>query len=307
MRVTDGRGKAVRLVVPYFLLASLWILLSDHLANLLLPGTPIPQTVKGLAFVLVTSALLYRLLVPTFADLHERLQKQKEESEARLAADQALRDSLDVQVALVQELHHRVKNNLQVLNSLISLQMAASDEETQRQLLKRVVERIRSISVVEEELYQQKQLNAIELAPVISKLISYLDPGEHPVRPQILQQIADVRIPLNDAVPIALITQELVTNALTHAFPEGSMEGAVVEVALRRERAAYLLTVRDNGRGLESAGPVADGSTMGFSIIETLTEQLGAELTYRNDGGAAFHLTVPVPQALPEAGEPLAG
>ncbi|MFP4331503.1 MAG: sensor histidine kinase [Spirochaetaceae bacterium] len=289
-----ARRKALRLVLPYLILATLWIVGSDSLVLLLLPGGSLPQTIKGIGFVLITSLFLYLLLLPTFRDLQLRISREREQCKGRERAERALRDSLEVQTALVQELHHRVKNNLQVLNSLISLQMAASRDEERRQLLRRVVERIRSISVVEEELYRLKQLHAIDLSPVITNLVAYLDPGEHPVRPQILQQIDDVRVPLSDAVPIAIITQELMTNAISHAFDERTLETAVVNIALTRSESGYQLLVRDNGRGIEGEALSPTRGTMGFAIIYTLVEQLDAELTYQNQDGSLFTLTVPI-------------
>src|SRR5262249_52739973 len=141
-------------------------------------------------------------------------------SERKRAEDQ-MKAALEEKVVLLQEVHHRVKNNLQVVSSLLALQAAQTGDSAVADLLTESRNRVRSIALVHEHLYRSGNFAGIHLAPHIEDLCEYLFHSYEVDRSRLTlhAQIDDVALDLDRAVPCSLIINELVTNALKHAFP----------------------------------------------------------------------------------------
>ncbi|MCW5889537.1 MAG: hypothetical protein KIT14_03200 [bacterium] len=204
---------------------------------------------------------------------------------------------------LLTEIHHRVKNNLQVISSLLSLQSRALPSPEARSLFTDSQNRVRSMALVHEKLYQSQDLARVDFGAYARELVSHLakvyqrDAGAVRVR----VDAGAVALPIEQAVPCGLIVSELLSNALKYAFPDG--RAGCVEVTLAQEPdGRHRLAVRDDGVGLPTGFDVRTGRTLGLRIVATLTDQLGGALTATTDGGTAFVLTLPLED--PDAREP---
>jgi PAS domain S-box-containing protein len=203
----------------------------------------------------------------------------------RKRADEAIRASL-------REIHHRVKNNMQVISSLFNLQAAHITNEECRSILKEGQARIRSMSLVHEKLYQSRDLSKIDFGGYIRSLASqlfhsYLD---SPDRIRLETEFEEIPLDINSAVPCGLILNELISNALKHAFPEGRT--GTIRIELRRGPAgSVVLRVADDGVGLPEGFDVRGTGSFGLQIVNLLVDQLDAKLDVDGTRGTAFTMT----------------
>jgi PAS domain S-box-containing protein len=193
---------------------------------------------------------------------------------------------------LLREVYHRVKNNLQVVQSLLNLQRRGLPAGAARTALDDSVQRVHAMALVHEKLYQTGRLDAVALPGYTTELLRHLGETAGAARRQItLQaQVQDIEATLELAVPFGLLVTELVGNSLKHAFPENPAQGrgGHVQVRLRREGAAALLTVQDDGIGLPEGFEINGAAGMGLQLAAGLASQLGGRLQARHEGGAVF-------------------
>ncbi|MEN6442081.1 MAG: histidine kinase dimerization/phosphoacceptor domain -containing protein [Syntrophobacter sp.] len=217
---------------------------------------------------------------------------------ARKKAEQALRDSLEEKVALLKEVHHRVKNNLQVVASLLGLQASRSINQQVVDVLQDTRNRVKSMAMLHEALYRSGNLARINFAGYMKDLCGQLLLSYGPVasRVKLENEVARIALPLEHAVPCGLIASELVTNALKHGFP-GERTGRIV-VRLEPVHGQLILSVSDDGVGLPPDWDPSGTSTLGLQLISRLAGQLGGkmELLPSHGQGAAFHVIFPVPE-----------
>ena len=205
----------------------------------------------------------------------------------RHEAEQALRDSLVEKEMLIKEVHHRVKNNLAVISSLLSLQSRRIEDEETRDIFKESENRVRSMSMIHERLYRSGDQKSIEISEYITALTgqigrSYNSSG---TRIRFSVKVPHMQIDVDTAIPCGLIINELVTNAYKHAFPDGR-EGTL-QISLSRDGdGAYELVVRDDGVGLPEG--VSDTRSLGLTIVSTLAKQLKGTLEVKSNGGTEF-------------------
>jgi two-component sensor histidine kinase len=209
-------------------------------------------------------------------------------------AEDALRTSLDEKTALLREVHHRVKNNLQIVSSLLNLQ--ADQEKSQPALaaLRDTQTRVRSMALLHEMLYRTENLARINGAAYIEGLCAHLFHalGADPNRVRLDCRAAAVELGLDQAVPCGLIVNELVSNAIEHAFPEG--RAGLITVELRRDADDRLaLTVADDGAGFPAGFDFSRTSTLGLQLVRVLANQLKGVLRLERGRGAVFQVTFP--------------
>jgi two-component sensor histidine kinase len=192
---------------------------------------------------------------------------------------------------LLKEIHHRIKNNLQVISSLLNLQSRYLPDETSRALLAESQDRVHSIALVHEMLYQSGDLGRIEFSEYLHSLVSHLsDNWTRAVGPvQVSVRATGVRLPVHVAIPCGLIVNELVTNAYKHAFPHGSGGHALIQVEETAPGSIHLV-VGDTGIGLRSASGLTSSGSLGLQLVATLARQLGADLEVTGPPGTTFHL-----------------
>jgi PAS domain S-box-containing protein len=214
----------------------------------------------------------------------------------RKRAEEYVATSLKEKEVLLKEVHHRVKNNLQIVSSLLNLQAQNVRDEETRQLFRESQSRIHSIAMIHERLCQSGDLSRIQVGEYVQSLTTHLvhSFGVDPSRVQVRTSIAESVLGIDIAVPCALLINELVANALRHAFP-GDRRGEV-KVELQNGRVDELvLTVGDNGVGMPPDVDVKAGRSLGLELVSTLTEQLEGRLELERNGGTQFRITFPAP------------
>jgi len=207
---------------------------------------------------------------------------------ARIQAEEALRNSLREKEALLKEVHHRVKNNLQLMSSLLHLQEMQIESVMARAILQDTQARIRSMALLHEALYRSGSLDRVDLAQYIESLVAYLRhtiPGS--VEVDICLDLAKVQLDLDLAVPCGLIINELVTNSLKHAFPRKGSGRVSVETRAFGDR-EILLRVSDNGVGLPADLSLSKPRSLGMQLVNDLVQQIGGHLEIRRESGTAF-------------------
>lgn len=215
----------------------------------------------------------------------------------RQAAQQRIESALKERTVLLQEIHHRVKNNLQIISSLLRLQSRAAKPEVAL-ALQDSENRVLAMALTHQLLYEHTDFSSLELGPYLKRLAGSLRDahGQLMQRIQLLVVAADsgLQISLSQAVPVALVVNELLTNALKHAF-EPDRSGKVEVKALRVD-GNIVVTVSDDGRGLPPERKPSEGTSLGFSLVTLLTQQLNATLVWPKPGtsGATFVLSLPV-------------
>ena len=230
------------------------------------------------------SSLTYEEKVYFFAFFRDITARKKTENE--------LVESLKQKEVLLREVHHRVKNNLAVINGLIFLEMneLPGDVELQRALYK-TRDRIQVMGMIHNMLYHDQNLSQLEFGPFLQQLAtqlhdSYADSG----RVSLNLVLSDVSLDVTMAVPLGIIVNEAVTNALLHAFPD-SRKGTV---AVRLESVSgggYRVAVEDDGVGLPDDFFKGKKETLGMQLIHTLARQIEAELSIRNEYGTTLEIT----------------
>jgi two-component sensor histidine kinase/ligand-binding sensor protein len=208
-----------------------------------------------------------------------------------------LDQSLVERETLLREVHHRVKNNLQVVSSLLSLQMGL-EVESPTSGLRESYNRIQSMSLVHEYIYQSKTLADLDIGEYTERLANHLYRSycEDRKRIQLSLKTETMRLGIGQSVPYGLILNELIANALKHAFTDG--RSGLLEIRFRKtgDSGAELI-VADNGVGLPAGFDPISRKSMGMQVVEVLTSQLGAHLDISRDGGTRFVLSWTVPPA----------
>jgi PAS domain S-box-containing protein len=211
----------------------------------------------------------------------------------RQRADDRLQASLREKELLLREVHHRVKNNLQVICSLLSLQSSRTPDPRVGAVLSATRERVASMALVHEDLSRSEDLSRIDFADYVHRLAGHLMSSHGADERRILVRVdaRGVRLGIDLAIPAGMIVTELLANALEHAFV-GSDGGEVVIEVSRSAHDECTIVVRDDGRGLPRRHTAP---TLGLQLVNILTEQLRGRIDVRTAGGAEFVIRFPAP------------
>jgi PAS domain S-box-containing protein len=210
----------------------------------------------------------------------------------RKRAEEKIRASLDEKEVLLREIHHRVKNNIQIISSLLSLQSQHIKDTRYIEMVKESQNRIKSMALIHEKLYQSENLANINFDKYIKTLLQGLvrSYGVNAARISVRTEIEDVSLDIDTAIPCGLIINELVSNALKHAFP-GTRKGEIA-VLLCSDNEHITLTVTDNGVGIPDDVDIRTTTSLGLHLVTLLAEgQLDGEITVERTKGTAFHIT----------------
>jgi PAS domain S-box-containing protein len=207
-------------------------------------------------------------------------------------AEEQVQASLEQKEALLREVHHRVKNNLQLISSLLSLQAARIEDPAVAELFAESRNRVRSMALVHENLYRAGDFARILMATHIQNLCVHLTHayGMHSPRVELAIRIGDVQLDLDRAVSCSLIVNELVSNALKHAFPDGRAGRLCVELQPLGDQ-QHVLVVGDNGVGLPPELDPRRSDSLGLQLVDDLTQQLRGIVAVNRDGGTTFTIT----------------
>ncbi len=220
----------------------------------------------------------------------------KQEIAERRKAEDALRAMVEEKVILLREIHHRVKNNLQVISSLLSLQQQAADHPVTKELLKETRGRVQSMARIHEKLYQTRNVAEVDFGEYVRTVTRELLQSYGVRNVHVDVKADDVQLHVDTAIPCGLIINELVTNALKHGF-KGRREGTI-KVELTPQHPGMLqLRVADDGVGIGDAEDYRTSRTMGMVIVRSLVAQLSGTIELRTDHGTEFLVRFPLNRA----------
>jgi PAS domain S-box-containing protein len=204
--------------------------------------------------------------------------------------EQCLRASLREKELLLKEVHHRVKNNLQVISSLLNLQAQELCDPHMIRLFQESQGRVRSLALIHEQLYRSQDLTQIDFAAYVQELVEHLAQGMGRIaaRVSFRFELQQAPLPLDLAIPCGMMINELVCNALEHAFPEG--RSGSIRIVFRGDAAGYELTVADDGVGLADGGLAAKPGRLGLKVVQALTRQIRGHLDVQPPPGSAFSI-----------------
>lgn len=211
----------------------------------------------------------------------------------RLAAEKQIERSLVEKEILLREVHHRVKNNLQIISSMLSLQSDRSDDAEMREVFRESEVRIRAMALVHEQLYRSGDLAHVDLAKYLSTLaqqvVRYFGRDDCRVDVRVDDGVREVSV--DQAIPIGLIVNELVANSVQHGF--SSPRAGLIEVELTGDSAGRRLVVRDDGAGLPAGFRIEDCDSLGLRLVLALADQLGGSFTMETGKGTCSIVELP--------------
>jgi PAS domain S-box-containing protein len=206
-------------------------------------------------------------------------------------AEERVKAALAEKVILLKEVHHRVKNNLQIISSLLELQSDYIHEGDSRRYIAESQGRIRSMALVHEQLYRSEDLSLICFARYVNDLVEHLRHSSLGNGGNICTEvdIRDIELGIDEAIPCGLITNELVSNALKHAFPDGRT--GIVRICGAMDEEGYVnLSVSDNGVGFPPGFDLSASESLGLQIVSLLTQQLYGTIDINGDDGVTVAL-----------------
>jgi PAS domain S-box-containing protein len=213
-------------------------------------------------------------------------------TDLRLSANR-LEASLREKEIIIKEVHHRVKNNMQVISGFLLLQSQYITDPKSVQMMEDAQQRVKTMALVHERLYQSRSLEFIDAADYIRSLVAdLLNSSTLTTAVGTEVEVDHINITLDMAIPIGLIINELVTNSLKHAFagrPQGKL---TISLHLREEHRVHL-TISDDGVGLPSDYSERSMTTLGTQLVKVLVGQLGGEMTVESSNGAKFIISFP--------------
>lgn len=212
---------------------------------------------------------------------------------SRVQAEEQLKSSLKEKEVLLKEIHHRVKNNLQVISSLLKLQSGYVKDEETLALFQDGYNRVRSMALIHENLYRSPDLGRIDVADYISNLTRNLL-SSYSRSDRLLDLQLDVEhhwLDVDTAIPCGLIINELVSNSFKYAF-ERRKKGQV-DVKLTQGKGKFILIVKDNGVGLPADFDIIEADSLGLQLVLNLTAQLGGDISLERSQGTCFKITFP--------------
>ena len=241
------------------------------------------------------AVVLFIFFYVTINRIEEKLSRShkslNEEITERIKAEERIKASLQEKELLLREIHHRVKNNMQIVSSLFRLQLKQIDNPKVLEILQDSQSRIAAMSLVHESLYQPQNLTGVNFRDYIRELGLNLF-GSYGIDPERIQLVTDVEkisMDIDTAIPCGLIINELVANCLKHAFPDNRQ--GTIWLSLKRNGGdkEYILTIRDNGIGVPENIDIHNTKTLGMQLVVNLTEtQLQGKIQLHRENGTEF-------------------
>lgn len=224
-------------------------------------------------------------------------QKAQEEIRERTSAEKMLVKALEERELLIKEIFHRVKNNMQVISSLISIQSEKIQDKDIKSIFIETRNRVNAISLIHEKLYRAGDLSRIDFSDYISVLMNNLKHiYTHTGTIDVVYNNQKLFLPIDIAVPCGIIINELVTNSFKHAFDVNGHEAKKIEVkfGMNETQDKYYISVKDNGKGFpENMDIAANENTLGLRLLKTLASQIEGKLECHNHNGTEIKITFP--------------
>jgi PAS domain S-box-containing protein len=258
--------------------------------DILIAGRFLAPTEEKNIHIWVTSSILYDMqgnvigAVESFTDMTEIKN-----------AEEKLKASIKEKEILLKEIHHRVKNNMQLIHSMLNIQLQYVKDPEAVDLFKDSVSRIETMGLIHNELYRYTMYADIDFGAFIPKLIDNLCSTYK--RQEITMKIEaeEIHLGIDDAIPLSLILNELVSNSLKYAFPEGDKGAVLVKLFFDKNTRLCNLIVHDNGKGLPPGFDFTDNTTsFGLLMVNLLSSQLQGTVRLNSVDGTEFIITFPI-------------
>ena len=208
----------------------------------------------------------------------------------QLKAEQKIKFSLKEKEVLLKEIHHRVKNNLQIISSLLNLQSIYLKDEASKDIFQESQTRVRSMALIHEILYQSRNFGEIDFSDYISRLLSYIV-RSYGTNPELIINVKDIYLDIDRAISCGLIINELVSNSLKYAF--GEKEKGKIRIDFLLEKEQFTLEIGDNGRGLPEDINFRETESLGLQLVTNLVEQLDGRIEIDRTIGTEFKIVFP--------------
>jgi two-component sensor histidine kinase len=240
----------------------------------------IRNLIIGLVALLFVLLLLYRMNV-----LRKQSNKKLKEKNIKIS------ETLAVNEILVKETHHRVKNNLQIITSLLNMQSRFLTDDKSKEIIKDSQNRIKSMALIHQKLYKEEHLTSIETSAYFTELISSLCYSYGIDSAQILKdiKIESLLLDVDTAIPLGLIMNELISNAFKHGIDKETGEFSLSFLKVNNE---LQLTIKDNGAGIPNDMNWEQSKSYGMKLVHTLSKKLNATITFINNNGLEIHLII---------------
>jgi two-component system, sensor histidine kinase PdtaS len=193
---------------------------------------------------------------------------------------------------LIKEIHHRVKNNLQIISSLLDLQSISIKDKQASHAVMEGKMRVQSMALIHQRLYSEGNLRGIWIQDYIKNMVENLFDSYniHPNDVKLLTDIDNLNLDVDTVIPLGLILNELITNSLKYAFPD--KKKGEIYVSLKEDKHQLQLLVKDNGRGFSTGWEKQHQNSFGFTLIQAFAQKLKAKLEWYNDGGACVSINI---------------
>lgn len=191
---------------------------------------------------------------------------------------------------------------MQIILSLLNMQSRLLKNESDRLIFLESQNRIKVMALVHEKIYQSKNLSEIDYSQYVHQLIDYYD-GNFSISDKIghTVEIGDIKLNVDEAIPLSLIINEIVTNSFKYAFndiPEERYGESEIIIKMTADNNSYYLTISDNGSGMENSDMFYNGNTLGFKLIRGLIHQLKGTVELNTDNGFHYDIVIPVPESI---------
>ncbi|MEO5642871.1 MAG: sensor histidine kinase [Bacteroidia bacterium] len=230
--------------------------------------------------------VIVRMMYAQYQDFNQRMQERSE-------AEESMRLVIREKETLLAEVHHRVKNNLAVITSLLNLQMNVVNNDYTRNVLRESRNRVSAMALIHQKLYQHANVEQIDFGSYASELVQEIKlsyPENTTEAIKINLEVEHIPISLTKAVPAGLVLNELLSNCYKHAFP-GRVSGQIF-IRFKKLNDNYFLEVEDDGVGLSGDFNMENQESLGMTIIQSLTEQIDAEIKMTGDSGKGTTVTI---------------
>lgn len=262
-------------------------------------------TVTGIIMLLLIVGLLYNRYAIKQRTNKQLYEQQKEINQKNTVLQQTLQEKnklLEEKEWLVKEIHHRVKNNLQIIISLLSTQSKYLDNKEAIAAISESRHRMQAMSLIHQKLYQSENTSSVNMCTYITELMDYLKSGTDNSK-QIYYEldIDAIQLNLSQAIPVGLILNEAITNAIKHAFINKSSGTVSIKMHIKKEN-LVLLEIKDNGTGIKHFD-IQNLNGMGMRLIQGLTKQINGMLNIKNEGGVTVHIEFAIDKKLEHIAE----
>jgi two-component sensor histidine kinase len=228
------------------------------------------------------------LVIERTKELNAAVLRLNHEIECRVIAEKKIKESLDLKEILLREITHRVKNNFQIICSLIRLQQRRLENPEVNLLLSQTAHRIQSMSLIHETLYRTNTFDDVIFKDYIKSLVKYIKTTSEGLNINIIEEIDEFDLPIMEATNLGMIIMELITNSIKYAFPKGKYGQILIKMEVLNGK--HKLTFSDNGIGMPKGFEFRAVDSLGMQVIVSLTDQIEGDLRLLEVEGTTFEI-----------------